>query len=420
MKKIFLCILVLVGICYNCSVVNAQANDEMQNSNITKSLTNEHEKFLLEKGIDIDFISDLDETMLQLIYDNSIANNESFNGLEKSRFITNTRSTLSEDDFSHNLLLWNSYDSDGNLEYIRVEVISYWKVYVHETLEDINVVSWDDSNFRYVDNSACVVSYATHSIGNLSDYNVNKSLSDIGSNFVQFGAKKWTDSYVSNYTTFKIKPKFDIIESGEIQIYSKYVHKMYDVSVSVNVGSLGNVTISGDNIEQVAVSNSISYNPYNLFGGADSYHFGYKTIIRQDNEAEYLINDDYSEFGQKFDIINFNKYYGVDVKCLKNLGYKYLSFRMNIYIKEIDDGYQHIHLYSSLKNSNDYLITSSDKISGTSSYSLYIFEFYNIDISKIDENLNSLYIRYSASGFRSDDWVNKNLRVSMTASKNTI
>ncbi len=133
--------------------------------------------------------------------------------------------------------------------------------------------------------------------------------------------------------------------------------------------------------------------------------------------AEYKISDS-GRFNQNYDTIRIDDLYngGYDLDSLYSDGYRTLICEMELEMKEVDKGYQHIFIYDD-DTSNTYLtgckysLGGSDKIS---SYQTVTF-YFELNLSNITDN--DFVIRYGASGSFDDDWKNQNLSVYIGLSK---
>jgi len=125
--------------------------------------------------------------------------------------------------------------------------------------------------------------------------------------------------------------------------------------------------------------------------------------------------DVYDDFGEK----TANP---INLIEMKRLGYKTINFYIRLDVKENDDGYQHIFLYSSPVSSNDYYIgeVKFEHKSGSKDDSWWThfedkLKFESISIDKFMNN--EFVIRYGASGTWGDDWQNKNLKIWLVFAK---
>lgn len=131
---------------------------------------------------------------------------------------------------------------------------------------------------------------------------------------------------------------------------------------------------------------------------------------------------------QKLDVVNLSNYY--NISALKNSGFTYLTVSLSLDVKEVDDGYQYVFLYynSSCKGNSvwdkveDFVVGSDDDPS-----LLYTYKFEHGPGEKdtswsthsftttipLDDITANLYIRYGASGKGDDNWINKNVIITV-------
>ena len=143
----------------------------------------------------------------------------------------------------------------------------------------------------------------------------------------------------------------------------------------------------------------------------DPYETDFKTIRTSTQKITHS-----GQFNQHFDVVSFNSY-GIDLNTMKQEGYKTINFLIRLDVREIDDGYQHISLFSSANQSNNYLIASRqfEHSPGKDTTWWTHFEgelrFNNISINEFVNN--QFIIRYDASGNNNDTWENKNLKIQL-------
>ena len=134
---------------------------------------------------------------------------------------------------------------------------------------------------------------------------------------------------------------------------------------------------------------------------------------------------------QKMDVLFLSDY--VDVKEAYNAGYTKLRVTVTLDVKEIDDGYQYIFLYSDTNcKSNSLFDKIVDEFYDPKDPSLlYEYKFEHdpgakntkwgshsfTATLKMERLKDDLYIRYGASGKNDDDWQNKNVVVTFQVVK---
>jgi hypothetical protein len=137
--------------------------------------------------------------------------------------------------------------------------------------------------------------------------------------------------------------------------------------------------------------------------------------------TELEVTDD-SQFTQYYDDINFDYIYDgdYDLDALYAQGYRTMVIEITMDIREVNDGYQHIFIYNGTY-SNSVLLRSIkfEHYPGTNNTTYKTYTFYiEIDLASVTDNV--FYIRYGASGLFSDTWRNKNAKVQVGWSTETI
>lgn len=134
---------------------------------------------------------------------------------------------------------------------------------------------------------------------------------------------------------------------------------------------------------------------------------------------------------QKMDILYLSNYF--NVRSAYNEGYTKLHVTFTFDVREIDDGYQYVFLYSDTKcKGNSFIDKIIDEVydpadpsllyehrlehGGTKKNTSWGSHTFNatISLSRLTDNL---YIRYGASGKFDDDWENKNIVVTFQVAK---
>ena len=124
---------------------------------------------------------------------------------------------------------------------------------------------------------------------------------------------------------------------------------------------------------------------------------------------------------QHFDVVNFNVF-DINLAAKKQEGYKTVSFYIQLNVREIDDGYQYLFLFSSPTKSNDYLLSGLqfEHSPGKKDGNWWVhyeseLKFENVSLDKFSNN--EFVIRYGASGDWGDDWENKDLKIKLVMKK---
>lgn len=137
--------------------------------------------------------------------------------------------------------------------------------------------------------------------------------------------------------------------------------------------------------------------------------------VFQDN-TQYKITDS-GRVNQHHDTLTFTSLFGVSLSTLQAMGYTKIKVYIQIFISEIDDGYQAIVLTRALTSSNDDAIWTKADIEhgvGVKDTSNYEHDFVvDLYLSSFSE---TFYIMYGASGTGGDDWYRNSITVYFTIS----
>lgn len=127
-----------------------------------------------------------------------------------------------------------------------------------------------------------------------------------------------------------------------------------------------------------------------------------------------LVVTDDSEFNQRYDVANLNGFADLKYDYFKHYGFTKMDIYLQMEMKEINMGYQHIYFYYSEKQDTAYrFFEYIDELGGNSLVTSYIpFTYYklNVPLSTFDnsdpDDYAKFVARYSASGSLEDDWQN--------------
>lgn len=153
---------------------------------------------------------------------------------------------------------------------------------------------------------------------------------------------------------------------------------------------------------------SNDYDPINV-SFPNVYNFDAKLV----RSSTYRIDDSGRFNHNKYDSINLDSFTKYGYSLLKAKGYNYIDVNITMSMREINDGYQYVGLYSSTIKSDDYKIMPDieyDYGYGDTFKSVN-FSFKSVPIESFNNHL--LVIRYGASGWWADDWENKNVKVNL-------
>lgn len=130
---------------------------------------------------------------------------------------------------------------------------------------------------------------------------------------------------------------------------------------------------------------------------------------------------DSSQFSQTYDGVNFNSIYGgdYDLDTLYSQGYRTMVVEITMDIKEDKDGYQHIYFYDDTSTTSLLRSIKFEHFPGSKNTIYKTYTFYvEIDMASVTDN--DFFIRYSASGMFSDNWKNKNVKIQVGWSEETV
>lgn len=126
---------------------------------------------------------------------------------------------------------------------------------------------------------------------------------------------------------------------------------------------------------------------------------------------EGIINDSGFLKNNVKDYINLNDYY-VPLDYLLFRKFKKVLINIKIDIKEIYDGYQHIGIFDNKMNYITHIKSEHGYRKTMTNYKTFYLTMSLFDINKLNGS-NYINIRYDASGFLRDDWVNKKVNITV-------
>ncbi len=149
--------------------------------------------------------------------------------------------------------------------------------------------------------------------------------------------------------------------------------------------------------------------------GSELAGFVYNYVVPEQTSLQTVFEDekvikDNGVLSNPYDVVYFSDF-GIDLAAAKEQGYKSLTFYVRLNVKEVNDGYQYIYLYSSPVSNTAYNCgvptTGSNKFehktgSKDTNWGMHEFTFENVDINRFNEGM--FVIRYNASGDGDDDW----------------
>lgn len=136
-------------------------------------------------------------------------------------------------------------------------------------------------------------------------------------------------------------------------------------------------------------------------------------------DEEKTITDD-GRFTNWFDKISLKEELGTYLTTLKDKGIKKIVLTITFEAKEVNDGYQHIFIYTKEKDTSDNRLLASEKfeLGKGVKQTTYESKTFTFSFSVNDLEDENIYIRYGASGEKEDDWINKNVKVRIMFTNN--
>lgn len=101
-----------------------------------------------------------------------------------------------------------------------------------------------------------------------------------------------------------------------------------------------------------------------------------------------------------------------------SIGYRTLVVEIELEMKEVDKGYQHIFIYDDSSDTT-WLTGCKYSLGGSTKVTAYTKVTFYCELNLANINNNDFVIRYDASGKNDDDWKNQNVKVYVGVSKET-
>ncbi len=166
-------------------------------------------------------------------------------------------------------------------------------------------------------------------------------------------------------------------------------------------------------IENISVQEG---DPFKFTGANSCYVFNTLTCLGNGvvrGSTEYTITHD-GIVANPYDTVNLRDIFGVYVGTMKNDGVKTIRLHFSINIKEKNDGYQHIYLYTNPSGAVLLWNIKQEHTSGkvNKNYATYTYTI-DVPVEKLIET-NGFAVRYNASGTYDDTWINSNLVIKYT------
>ena len=141
----------------------------------------------------------------------------------------------------------------------------------------------------------------------------------------------------------------------------------------------------------------------------------YETKEIEFRNATYKITDA-GIYKNPMDIIKFADF-DVNVDNLINLGFRYVDFLISLNVREVDDGYQYIHLYKAPSQEDKHHLASRrfEHSPGSKDTNWYYHHEEDLGFNRINlMNFGREFVlRYSADGSMGDTWENKGLMIQL-------
>lgn len=162
--------------------------------------------------------------------------------------------------------------------------------------------------------------------------------------------------------------------------------------------------------------------------GSKLASFVYDYVVPEQTQLQEVISNektitDNGTFSNPYDVIYFSEF-GIDIEEAKKQGYTSVTFYIRMNVKEIDDGYQWLYLFSSpvtdwkyscgTMNNGSNMFEHNEGSKDTS-WGMHEFTFAAKDINLFTENC--FILRYDASGKNSDDWKRGTTQIKLTLHK---
>lgn len=169
--------------------------------------------------------------------------------------------------------------------------------------------------------------------------------------------------------------------------------------------------------EEYAITNTIDTSKYNASPLIYNSTFDNdKLPVRQ---REFTITDENDLNKQPHDIIDLNTYCYYGPRVLRTHGYKTIIITISLDMKEVDSGYQEFYIYNGpeMTSSNLLFQKNNYEYGGSNKKTTYGKVSFSQSLMLSEIQYPTLYIRYGAHGSGRDNWMNKNLYVTIQYAK---
>lgn len=149
--------------------------------------------------------------------------------------------------------------------------------------------------------------------------------------------------------------------------------------------------------------------PYNVQSGS-SFTLSCVPTTTTVSSAERTIEDN-GDMGNPYCSISYKSLTGHTIAEIEEMGYTQMTLTITLDAKEVNDGYQYIALYDGVSTSaKQFGNQRFEHGSGTTDTNYWSHSFtFTINLSDITNSI--LCLRFNASGFGSDTWLCKNVRI---------
>ncbi len=226
-------------------------------------------------------------------------------------------------------------------------------------------------------------------------------------NFISSGLDKEdreiTLTAVWQQTKYKITYHYNGF-AGRYDTFTGYYH-YYDETILYKPIVNGYVYLGWYNRADVD-ENECDYSYEYINGFKEHYYGAIELYCKWYKNGNYTTTNEYKitdsgRYKQSYDIINLYEVLKIGVSELKEFGYIKIQIKMEITLRELDNGTQHVFFYKSAYSDDNDLITSYDITDANSKDST---KSQTITIYLSDLKCDMLFIRFGASGSFDDDW----------------
>ncbi|CCV63929.1 hypothetical protein BN85403520 [Alteracholeplasma palmae J233] len=231
------------------------------------------------------------------------------------------------------------------------------------------------------------------------NYYESSTWKDSDNRSFSFGTKITVISNLDLYIDWKLT-EYDITYYNVDRIDSNRLPKTYNIESEI---TLENISRKGFKFEGWYTSSyyTTSKNKINKGSAGNAYFYAKWSIDFSYNRGERLITDK-GITKNHYDVINIKDYTGYTITELRRNGYENIIISISLTMWEKSDGYQHIYISDSLKETNHIYSEEYDHKEGSKSVTRTLT--ISCNISRFTDD--SIFILFDASGWSNDDWYN--------------